>query len=321
MQESDKQDPPKSTQKKSHISPKRKHDDIQSVESEPQSKKSTASVETASSTQTKTPVIGEEMLTVLDPMIQNYNIYDMEAFYEIMSKRCDPTMTLTLKYLNYTVAGINPVLIFCNISHECYPDAMLKVLERRVVNLVKPLSGTTAKNDIRIEYVCKFYGTIISTEEIALICQEFLKASKVSDSSSSSTVPSESLSTSAIVGPSTGSSKPGEKSTTSASSSSSSLPKDSSPKDDSLASGGGDLISLFSEINQMKLDNLSMNLARFISQRYLPANTNENAPRQASSYIFELVVTFDTDLQKIVHVDMDILAATELPVPPSSDKN
>ena len=61
----------------------------------------------------------------------------------------------------------------------------------------------------------------------------------------------------------------------------------------------------------MKMENLSMDLARFVSSHYLPDVSMENTPHQASYFILELIFTLDVAKKKIIHTDMDILAASE----------
>jgi ribosomal protein L11 len=243
----------------------------------------------------------------------------MESFHQLLSTHCDSTMTVRIKYLNYTVVGINPVLIFCNISHECYPDATLKILERRIVNLVKPgevpssphaVSPTVAREGIKIEYICKFYGTIISNQDIVRICQDFI-AKNISSTEMETGSPTSKLTSSSLppesLQHSTSLSSFGEHTSQETSVASS---KTSSRQQNE------DLIHVFNRINEMKLEDLSLSLARFISQHYLPSSIEEgNNTRKTSSYIFEVVITLNPTNLKIIHCDMDILAATELPAP------
>jgi hypothetical protein len=338
------------------------------------------SAQSLSSTTISSPT-GEELLSSLDPLFQCYNIYDMEAFYQLLSHHCDPNLILTLKYLNYTVEGINPVFVFCNISHECYPDATLKILERRIVNLStssastpttpldlmssasSPEAGVTANKHssngkskvlpvlvssasssssnkiVRIEYICKFNGTIISNQEISVIYQQFLRHTEDSLASSTTTaatstphgtaadtVPSPPIANGSDKGTSEDSSpevapaktntkkkgrKKGSKAEAtegSAKLESSSLTEGQKQQHSQLYANG------LKHINQMKLDDLSMNLARFISQNYLVMNMNDNPTRQSTSYIFELVLTFNPVTNKVFRCDMDILAKTDVVV-------
>jgi chemotaxis protein histidine kinase CheA len=365
---------------------------------------STSTSASSLSSNSSTPT-GEELLSSLDPLFQCYNIYDMEAFYQLLSHHADSNLHLTLKYLsNYTIEGINPVFVFCNISHECYPDATLKILERRIVNLstasstpTTPLdrkssvsspeasvsvsasvaasksissdgsnnshadksktvvnsgsssaatalsstSSSSASNKIvRMEYICKFNGTIISNQDISVIYQQFLRHTEesltsvlsaattnatttVSSPATADVTPltentsdkatSEESSLDVVPGK-TNSKKKGRKKELKASddtakeepSSSSSRTEDRKPSQ--LYANG------LKHINQMKLDDLSMNLARFISQNYLVMNMNDNPTRQSSSYIFELVLTFNPVTGKVLRCDMDILAKTDVSV-------
>lgn len=264
-----------------------------------------------------------ELLTVLDPMIQAYNIYDMEEFYNLLSQKCTQFMTLKLKYFDYTVVGIHPVLIFCNITHECYPDAMLKVLERRIVNLTAPhtepatsvdselekgndgsssstspshqVPPSSSESDIKLEFICKFYGTIIAHQDVAKICQEFLSSSHNPSLLGDLDIANAMKDAAEGKFP---------------------LPPSSDSKVPNLASIAGlnaqAAFGLSNQINEKKLEDLSMDLARFISSNYLPEASDETTTnRQASYFIIELVCTLDSERKRIIHTDMDILAASE----------
>jgi uncharacterized protein YfcZ (UPF0381/DUF406 family) len=366
---------------------------------------STSTSASSLSSNSSTPT-GEELLSSLDPLFQCYNIYDMEAFYQLLSHHADSNLLLTLKYLsNYTIEGINPVFVFSNISHECYPDATLKILERRIVNLStasstpttpldrkssvsspeasvsvpasvaasKPVSSdgsntshtdksktvvnsgsssataaalsstssSSASNKIvRIEYICKFNGTIISNQDISVIYQQFLRHTEESLTSVLSAATTNATTTAsspakAVVSPladntenkpaseesspniapeKTNNKKKGRKKELKAS--------DDTVKEESTSSSSRtqdhkepqQYANGLKHINQMKLDDLSMNLARFISQNYLVMNMNDNPTRQSSSYIFELVLTFNPVTSKVLRCDMDILAKTDVSV-------
>ena len=61
-----------------------------------------------------------ELLSFFDAIVQAYNIYDMDEFYQLLNMKCHPNTTLRLKNFSYTITGVHPIIIFCNITHECY---------------------------------------------------------------------------------------------------------------------------------------------------------------------------------------------------------
>ena len=99
-------------------------------------------------------------LEIFDPIMEAFNTGDFDQMTKLVRSSCN--REVRLKMPNYTThQGVTPILILWGLLHETYPDAMTKILEKRIS------STTSTSCPIQsAEYVYKFHGTRITTKPV-----------------------------------------------------------------------------------------------------------------------------------------------------------
>lgn len=118
------------------------------------------------------PVLSEEecyaqeqkriRLEVFDPIMDAFNTGDFDSMTKLVRNSCNEDVKLKLPTTTSArYQGVTPILIFWGLLHETYPDAMTKILEKRIS------SSTSITCPIQsAEYVYKFHGTRITTKPV-----------------------------------------------------------------------------------------------------------------------------------------------------------
>ena len=82
-------------------------------------------------------------LYILDSIFDSFNICDVETLYKLIQQHCHIDLLFQSTYHHQTsFLGRNAAFIFWNFAHEAYPDAMIKILERRIISIAIPSTGT-----------------------------------------------------------------------------------------------------------------------------------------------------------------------------------
>jgi hypothetical protein len=100
-------------------------------------------------------------LEVFDPMMDAFNSGDFAQMTKLVHNSCHDEVRLKFPNSSSSYQGVTSILIFWGLLHETYPDAMTKILEKRIS------SSTSASCPIQsAEYVYKFHGTRITSKPV-----------------------------------------------------------------------------------------------------------------------------------------------------------
>ncbi len=96
-------------------------------------------------------------LEVFDPMLDAFNTGDFDQMSSLIHSACHHDVKITMpQCISYQ--GVTPILVLWGLLHETYPDAMTKILEKRISSIV----SSTCRPIQRVEYVYKLQGTGIT---------------------------------------------------------------------------------------------------------------------------------------------------------------
>lgn len=112
----------------------------------------------------------KKRLEIFDPIMEAFNTGDFDLMSSIMKEHCRRDCEFKAAYIKPGLKGAVPLMVFFGLLHEAYPDAMVKILDRRISSTKKPLSKLfdSAADEIvqRVDYVYKIVGTRISTRPL-----------------------------------------------------------------------------------------------------------------------------------------------------------
>ncbi len=99
-------------------------------------------------------------LEVFDPIMEAFNTGDFDQMANLVRSNCHPDVVVKMPQ-SMTYPGVTPILVLWGLLHKIYPDAMIKILERRIS------SSTSSIAPIQlVEYVFKFHGSRITTKPV-----------------------------------------------------------------------------------------------------------------------------------------------------------
>lgn len=107
-----------------------------------------------------------QLLDILDPIFDAFNAGDFENVLKCMEAVCKDDLIYHCVVNGFSLYGIKEFMVFWAIVHEIYPDAMCKVLERRLrTETIPKVNGSinSKQNKYVVEIVYKFTGTNISS--------------------------------------------------------------------------------------------------------------------------------------------------------------
>lgn len=78
-------------------------------------------------------------LGIFDPIMDAFNTGDFQLMSDFMRENCRSDVELSATSIRGKLCGIVPLLVFFGLLHETYPDAMVKILERRLCSTKKPV--------------------------------------------------------------------------------------------------------------------------------------------------------------------------------------
>ena len=115
-----------------------------------------------------------QRLEVFDPMLEAFNVGDFKALSKQVRSACHPEVRLKVSGLQREVRGVVPILLFYGLLHETFPDAMTKILEKRLSSSASAAAQRSAAQN-SVEYVYKMVGTRITSRPVeesfaALLC-------------------------------------------------------------------------------------------------------------------------------------------------------
>lgn len=212
---------------------------------------------------------------IIDQMIQAFNVSDMDELKQLLVDHSNPFFSTSLKCLDYKLRGTERLLSVSFLTHECFPDACLTILDRRRVNLTRGKSQKDSEDSedsagislIQVEYICKFTGTRISNEDFAFVLQSFFQSLEEGK-------PSETQNDKMNI-----------------------TMVDDATNDDGAADFARFISKNFTQQN--KLFNDSKN-----------SLTDSKTTTRTNCFILEIVFTFDDKQEKITHCAIDILASS-----------
>lgn len=133
-------------------------------------------------------------LGFFDPVMDAFNTGDFEAMSDFMRKSIRDDCIFRAPYIKTDMRGLIPLLAFFGLLHEAYPDAMVKVLERRIWAAQKAsvkandLSSVTSDSSDsmatrdpladavqRVDYVYKLVGTRISSRPLPSVYNKMIE--------------------------------------------------------------------------------------------------------------------------------------------------
>ena len=133
-------------------------------------------------------------LGFFDPVMEAFNTGDFEAMSDIMRKTIRDDCIFRAPYIKTDMRGLIPLLAFFGLLHEAYPDAMVKVLERRIwatqktsvkandtSSIASDSSDSTQSKDPladavqRVDYVYKLVGTRISSRPLPSVYNKMIE--------------------------------------------------------------------------------------------------------------------------------------------------
>lgn len=100
-----------------------------------------------------------------------FNLGEPEELYSILKAACTEDTRVNISPYKISTQNITSIFALLYISQTIYPDAMCKVLERRVYPCTN--NNNTPKT-MRIEYIFKFSGTRILSKFLLETFHEFL---------------------------------------------------------------------------------------------------------------------------------------------------
>eukprot|EP01040_Poterioochromonas_malhamensis_P010042 gene10042-10915_t len=211
---------------------------------------------------------------IIDQMIQAFNVSDMNELKQLLADHSNPFFSTSLKCLDYKLRGTERLLSVSFLTHECFPDACLTILDRRRVNLTRGKSQKDSEDSedsagislIQVEYICKFTGTKISHEDFAFVLQSFFQSLEEGKPSNTQ----DDMMNIAMV-------------------------------DDTNDDGAADFARFISKnfTQQNKLFNDPKT-----------SSTDSKTTPPTNCFILEIVFTFDNKQEKITHCAIDILASS-----------
>lgn len=124
-------------------------------------------------------------LEIFDPIMESFNTGDFQSMSDLMRENCRFDVELSATSIRGKLCGIVPLLVFFGLLHETYPDAMVKILERRLCSTKKPVgklqqvkSPLDADVVQCVDYVYKLVGTSISTRPIHKVFNSVIEGLK-----------------------------------------------------------------------------------------------------------------------------------------------
>lgn len=136
----------------------------------PASTSSSSNVHASSTSPSEDEITRQERLHILDAIFDSFNICDIESLFGLIRSRFAADLTFSLGNGRESYEGQNPLFTYWNFAHEIYPDAMVKILERRIISVA--VASTSAekasshRSEWRVECVYKFTGTRITGSPI-----------------------------------------------------------------------------------------------------------------------------------------------------------
>jgi hypothetical protein len=124
-------------------------------------------------------------LEIFDPIMDAFNTGDFQLMSDLMREHCREDVELSASSLRGNLRGIVPLLVFFGLLHETFPDAMVKILERRLCSTKKPVGKF--KSDLSlldcdvvqsVDYVYKLVGTSISIRPIHKVFNKVMEGLK-----------------------------------------------------------------------------------------------------------------------------------------------
>ena len=97
-------------------------------------------------------------LEVLDPIMEAFNNGDLDQMTSLVRSNCHANVRVKMQSLP-AYHGMAAILIYFGLLHEIYPDAMTKILDKRISTITSSCSPTHS-----VEYVFKVHGTRITTK-------------------------------------------------------------------------------------------------------------------------------------------------------------
>ncbi len=99
-------------------------------------------------------------LEVFDPILEAFNTGDIDKMSSLISSACQHDVKVAMPQCA-THQGVTPILVLWGLLHETFPDAMTKILEKRIS------SNASSTHPIqRVEYVYKLQGTGITNKPV-----------------------------------------------------------------------------------------------------------------------------------------------------------
>lgn len=150
-------------------------------------------------------------LEFFDPIMNAFNTGDFDVMAAIMRNSVRDDCLFRAQYIKSGLRGLIPLLVFFGLLHEAYPDAMVKILERRISSTKKPavalsntasmptpsaesnndesniISSSSAESSLplqiteslqRVDYVYKLVGTSISSRPLPAIYNKAIEKLK-----------------------------------------------------------------------------------------------------------------------------------------------
>jgi len=127
----------------------------------------------------------QKRLEIFDPIMDAFNTGDFQLMSDLMRENCRNDVELSATSIRGKLCGIVPLLVFFGLLHETYPDAMVKILERRLCSTKKPVGKSPhLKSPLDadvvqcVDYVYKLVGTSISTRPIHKVFNKVIEGLK-----------------------------------------------------------------------------------------------------------------------------------------------
>ncbi len=105
----------------------------------------------------------KDRLFTLDKFVECFNHGNQELMQDFLFEQVHPDAALEFKTLGRTVTGRNAIVLYWLLNQECFPGAVVKILERHYSS---PLS--------KIECIYKMSGTPVSSTNAVAVLMQFI---------------------------------------------------------------------------------------------------------------------------------------------------